>query len=135
MNYTYIYFRITLPSLSIVLLPTSLQIYSVQDFDFMFQLSTRQFLKTKELLKDEKDHQPFFFFSLIECKTQSLPVLKISGTLSKQISQDIFTACSNKTLVSQKVQSHSVRRNNNLHTQRTVKCSNAEILALGIQHC
>lgn len=48
-----------------MLLPTSLQIYSIQDFDFMFQFRTRQFLKTKEHLKYEKDHQYSFFFIII----------------------------------------------------------------------
>lgn len=103
-------------SKTIALLPTSLQIYSIQDFDFMFRFRTRQFLKTKELLRDEKDHQYFFFFLLIECRTQRLSVLKISGTYSKQIPQDIFTESSKKAQVSQKVYSHSVRCNNNLYT-------------------
>lgn len=46
-------------SRTIAWLPTSLQIQSIQDFDLMFQLRTRQFLKSKELLKDEKDYQYF----------------------------------------------------------------------------
>lgn len=33
----------------------SLWIYNMQDLDFMFQFSIRYFLKTKELLKDEKN--------------------------------------------------------------------------------
>lgn len=89
-------------SRTIAWLPTSLQIQSIQDFDLMFQLRTRQFLKSKELLKDEKDYQYFlnYYYLLIEGKTQYLSVLKINGTYSKQLSENIFTKYSDKTWVS-----------------------------------
>jgi len=74
----------------------------------MFQFRTKQFLKTKELLKEKKEHQ-YSFFLLIDCKNKCLSVLKKRGSYSKQISQDIFTEYSNKAWVSQKFYSHSVR--------------------------
>lgn len=102
-------------------------IYNMQDLDFMFPFSIRYFLKTKELLKDEKK-----CMFLSEYKTQCFYVWKNILTITNFRR---YFQRSSRTKNSLKVPSSSVKYNTQSYFQRTVFCPNTEIFELRIQCC